>query len=605
MWTREEVHEAGLDVFANFLSMVWAHLGLPEPDEVQLEFAHFLQYGPKRLIIEAFRGAGKTWITGAFAVWNLFLNPQINILIVSASQGYADKIATFIGQIIGEMEILSFLRPREGQRSSVIAFDVGPARPNPVPSVSSVGLGGQMTGNRSDIVIADDCETPKNSYTDLLRVKLRETVKEFEALLKPAESSEIEPRVIYLGTPHTEETLYNKLRASGYTLVVWPAEIPEFPAKYKGALAPKIQARVDAGEPAGTPVEPKRHSRDELAGRLVSFGFTQYQMQYMLDPSPADRDRLPLRTGDLLVYDFDEKETPIRFVWSRDGDYTIQNYPSGGLDGDVWRSPMFVSPERSDYQGTVMCIDPSGKGTDETGYSIVRYAQGLLYWVACGGFKDGLSDETQQALATLAVTHRVTHVALEPNYGGGAFGQLLKPWLVRIAEKLKEANPDMGYFIPSLVEDMKWSRGQKEVRILDVLEPLIQSHKIIVSRDLIDKEMRQMELSEDQRYSVIYQMTRLTRLKGCLAHDDRIESLAMCGEYWAHRMARDQVKMVQRYREEERMKELHKLMKISRMGGVMFTDNRIGRETPKDRNCIQPDTGNTPFNWREAFGNRG
>ncbi len=600
-WTKDEIHEAGLDVFANFLSLVWAHLGLPEPDAVQLEMAHFLQYGDKRLVLEGFRGAGKTWITGAFAVWNLLIDQQLNVLVVSASQGYADKVATFISQIVRDMPILSFLRPRDDQRSSVIAFDVAGARPNPVPSVSSVGLGGQMTGNRSDIVIVDDSETPKNSFTDLLRTKLAVTVKEFDALLKPKKDA----RIIYLGTPHTEETLYNKLRELGYTLVIWPSEVPAFPDKYKDCLSPLVKQMIANGVPSGTPIEPTRHGLDELAQRKAALGFTQYQMQYMLDPSPSDLDRLPLRCGDFIVYDFDIKDTPIRFVWTRDPRYTIPNYPAGGMDGDVWRSPLFTSTERSDYQGTVMAIDPSGKGTDETGYSIVRYAQGLLYWVACGGYKDGLSDATQQSLATKAILHRCTHVILEPNYGGGAFGQLLKPWLVKVFEEMATANPEQKYLIPALVEDFKWSRGQKERRILDTLEPLIQSHKVIISRALIDEDMKWRGADdENQMYSVIYQMTRLTRDKGSLAHEDRIESLAMAGEYWAHRMARDQQKMVQRHNDDARAKELKKMMQISRMGGIMITDMRIGREMSQmPKHTIQKDSGNTHTDWRRDRGN--
>jgi hypothetical protein len=494
------------------------------------------------------------------------------------------------------MEILRWLQPRDGQRSSAVAFDVAPAEPDPAPSVSSIGIGGQLTGNRADVIIADDVETSKNSFTDLLRLKLREIVKEFGAVLKPTEDA----RIIYLGTPHVEQTLYNEMENRGYTVRIWPAMVPAFPEKYKGRLGPYVARMVARGVPQGTPVEPLRHNLEELRKREVELGYTQFQMQYMLDPTPSDAARFPLKTMDCLVWDFDTHTAPIRFVHSRDKEYIIPNYPSGGLDGDVWFKPCFVSPERSEFQGTIMCIDPSGKGEDETGYSIVRFCQGVLHWVECGGFFDGLSEETQAGLATRAVLNRVTHVGLEPNFGGGAFGQLLKVWLVKVGEQMRASDPS--FFIPSLIEDMPWSKGQKEVRILDTLEPAIQSHRVIVSRELIDLDMKQYE--KDFRYSVIYQMTRLTRDKGSLAHEDRLESLAMAVEYFARRLARDQVKMVARFNEENRSKELKKLMEISKLGGVLLTDRRIGHEQKPKGPLMYTPTDNTPFDWRTAFGNR-
>ena len=423
--------------------------------------------------------------------------------------------------------MLKHLRPREGQRSSTVAFDVGPALTDVARSVSSIGIGGQLTGGRSDIIVADDIETSKNSFTDLLRLKIRGQVTEFEAVVKPGDES----RIIFLGTPHVEQTLYNEMEARGYTVRIWPAKVPAFPDKYKGRLGPVINQMLADGIPAGTAVEPRRHSLAELEKKEASMGFSQFEMQFMLDPTPSDSNRFPLKTGDLIVWDFDTHTAPIRFVHSRDSEYSIPHYPSGGLDGDVWRRPAFVSDERSEFQGTVLCIDPSGKGEDETGYSIVRYCQGVLHWVECGGFFDGLSEETQAGLATRAVLNRVSHVGLEPNWGGGVFGQLLKPWLVKVSEAMKAANPEAGYFTPSLIEDMPWSRGQKEVRILDVLEPAFQSHRIIIERSLIDNDMKPGgQYEKDFRYSVIYQMTRLTRDKGSLAHEDRLGVLGhVCG----------------------------------------------------------------------------
>jgi hypothetical protein len=90
-------------------------------------------------------------------------------MVVSASQALADNFSIFCKSLIDDMELLQFLARGSTQRTSNIMFDVGPATPDPSPSVKSVGLTGQLTGSRADVIIADDIEIPKNSYTHVLR----------------------------------------------------------------------------------------------------------------------------------------------------------------------------------------------------------------------------------------------------------------------------------------------------------------------------------------------------------------------------------------------------------------------------------------------------
>ena len=52
--------------FKLFLQALWEQLDLPSPTRAQYAIADYLQNGPKRLQIQAFRGVGKSWITGAF-----------------------------------------------------------------------------------------------------------------------------------------------------------------------------------------------------------------------------------------------------------------------------------------------------------------------------------------------------------------------------------------------------------------------------------------------------------------------------------------------------------------------------------------------------------
>src|SRR6056297_1593416 len=84
-----------LSDFRVFLAVVWKALQLPPPTPVQNELAYYLQHGPKRKIIQAYRGAGKSWITSGFVLWSLARDPERKFMVVSASKSRADDFSTF------------------------------------------------------------------------------------------------------------------------------------------------------------------------------------------------------------------------------------------------------------------------------------------------------------------------------------------------------------------------------------------------------------------------------------------------------------------------------------------------------------------------------
>lgn len=214
-----------LEDFRVFLTMVWRHLNLPDPTPIQLDIARYLQHGPRRKLVEAFRGVGKSWITSAYVVWKLRMNPDRKFMIVSASKDRADNFSTFTLRLINELPLLQCLIPRTDQRCSKLCFDVAPAHADHAPSVTSKGIFSQITGGRADEIIADDIEVPNNSFTQGMRDKLSEAVKEFDAILKPGGI------ITYLGTPQTEQSLYNSLPDRGYDARIWPARYPTIEQK--------------------------------------------------------------------------------------------------------------------------------------------------------------------------------------------------------------------------------------------------------------------------------------------------------------------------------------------------------------------------------------
>lgn len=523
--------------FRNFLFLAWDHLGLPEPTPEQYDIAEYLQHGPRRKMIMAFRGVGKSWVYGAFAAWRLYCNPDWKIVCVSGTKAAADALAQFVKRLIDEMPILQHLKPRPGQRDSVVVFDVGPARLSKDPSFKSVGITGQITGSRADETIADDIETTNNSYTQTGRDRLLELIKEFAAISKPETGY-----ITYLGTPQSEMSIYNELPGRGYEIRVWPVRVPANPETYKGRLAPFVYDMIARGVPAGTPVSP-RFGEDKLIEAEAEYGRSGFALQYMLDTSLSDADRFPLKLRDLIVMALDREQAPARLMWSNDPKEVIEGIHTAGLTGDRYHRPGWRSAESAPYTGCVMAIDPSGRGSDETTYAIVKILHGTLFLVASGGFREGYSEATLRGLSVLAAEWKVNHVIVEANFGDGMFNQLLKPVMARIH--------------PCVIEEVKHST-QKERRIADTLEPLMNQHRLVVDKAVIDKDAKET----DPKFQLFYQMTRLTRERGALRKDDRLDVLAMAVAYWVEQMGRDQDKALAEHQEALREEELRRFSEI-------------------------------------------
>ena len=523
-WTSEQIEAAKKD-FRKFLFILWDEIALPEPTEIQYAMATLLMTCPyKRFIIEGFRGVAKSFITCAYVVWSLWNNPQLKILIVSASKDRADANAVFIRRILYLLDFLSDLRPRDGQRNTQNLFDVGLAIPDISPSVKSVGITGQITGSRADILVADDVEIPNNSSTQVRRDKLFEDVKEFDAIIKPGESS----KIIYLGTPQNEMSLYSELQNRGYETYIFPIVYPETPEErdfYGDRLAPYLAKRYDKSPAvwAGKPTDPRRFPEEEIAERRLSYGKAGFSLQFKLNTNLSDYEKFPLKVQDLIISDVDLDETSLKWAWASSYEYRLNQLPCVAIKGDYFYRELSRSSEVAKYTGTVMAIDPSGRGKDETAYAIVKYLNGYLFAVDIGGFSEGYSDSVLTQLANKAKVYGVNEIVVEANFGDGMFTQLFKPVLNKIH--------------PCAIQEVKNTK-QKEARIIDTLEPVMMRHKLIIPVSVIKEDYRIYE-DKGKEYSLIYQMTRLSRDKGSLAHDDRLDSLTMAVSYWLEVMDRD------------------------------------------------------------------
>jgi hypothetical protein len=507
--------------FKLFLQALWQQLDLPSPTRAQYAIADYLQYGPKRLQIQAFRGVGKSWITGAFVLWTLFNNPEKKIMIISASKERADNMSIFLQKLIIETPWLVHLRPKsDDSRWSRISFDVN-CSPHQAPSVKSVGITGQLTGSRADLMILDDIEVPGNSMTEMMREKLLQLCTEAESILTPKKDS----RIMYLGTPQTTFTIYRKLAERNYRPFVWPARYPRSLANYEGLIAPQLQEDIDQGIEAWAVTDPDRFSADDLLEREAAMGRSNFMLQFMLDTTLSDAEKFPLKFSDLVVTSVNPTQAPDSVVWCSDPRNVLRDLPTVGLPGDYFYSPMQLQGEWGPYAETICSIDPSGRGTDETAATYISQRNGFLYVHEVRAYRDGYSDTTLLDILRGCKKFNVTKLLIETNFGDGIVAELFKKHLQQTKQAID-------------VEEVR-ANVRKEDRIIDALEPVMNQHRLIVDRSVIEWDYASNKDAppEDRLlYMLFYQMSRMCREKGAVRHDDRLDSLAQGVKYFIDAM---------------------------------------------------------------------
>jgi len=502
--------------FKLFLQALWTQLDLPSPTRAQYAIADYLQHGPKRLQIQAFRGVGKSWITGAFVLWTLFNDVEKKIMIISASKERADNMSIFLQKLIIETPWLSHLRPKsDDARWSRISFDVN-CSPHQAPSVKSVGITGQLTGSRADLMILDDIEVPGNSMTELMREKLLQLCTEAESILTPKNDS----RIMFLGTPQTVFTVYRKLAERNYRPFVWPARYPRKTSNYEGLLAPQLQEDIEAG------VEPwhvtdDRFEDEDLIEREAAMGRSNFMLQFMLDTSLSDADKFPLKMADLIVTSVNPDKCPESIVWCSDPANVIKDAPTVGLPGDYFYSPMQQVGEWLPYAETICSIDPSGRGADETTAAYISQRNGFLYVHEMRAYRSGYADETLLDILRGCKKYKASSLLIESNFGDGIVAELFR-------KHIQTMQMNIG------ITETR-ANVRKEDRIIDSLEPVLNQHRLVVDRSVIDWDYKSNPDEAPERrllYMLFYQMSRMCREKGAVRHDDRIDCLAQGVKYF-------------------------------------------------------------------------
>ena len=169
-------------------------------------------------------------------------------------------------------------------------------------------------------------------------------------------------------------------------------------------------------------------------------------------------------------------------------------------------------------------------------------------------------------LVKVAKENKVNQILIESNFGDGMFQELLRPYL----------NEEY----PVATEEVRSSK-QKELRIIDTLEPVMNQHRLIFDRSVIEEDYRTIQKYPEERareYLLGYQMTRITRERGALIHDDRLDALAGAVAYWVEVMGVDQDSQIA----EQKRADLEAAVKV-------FTMPAKANDTIFDMFCLTGD----------------
>ena len=545
--------------------------------DIQVDIGNYLEHGPQYLMIQAQRSQAKSSIVAIYSVWCLIHDPTCRVLIVSAGSDVAGEIANWVIQIIMNWDILECIRPdrQHGDRSSVKAFDIhwqlkGAEKS---PSVACIGITANMQGRRADLLIADDIESTKNGLTEIQRAALQEKSKDFTSICQNG-------RIAYLGTPQTTESIYNALPARGYKVRIWPGRYPtrEQLSNYGDMLAPYIRAKLEkdptlqtGGGPLGDqgrPTDPILLPEHALTKKEIDQGPAYFQLQHMLNTRLMDKDRYPLKSKNLVVMSLSLDSAPGKIEWLPDTSKTVPVY---GLPQafDLY-APYACSQDLFPYEGRLIYVDPAGGGQngDETVASVTYFLHGYIFLQEQLALPGGSEKEVFSDLSLLALRHMVNHIYVEENFGKGMFAQMWRPILL-------ETYKNQGHSGCPQIEDV-WESGQKELRIIDTLEPVMGRHRLIVNEDVWHKDVEQVQkypVDLRSTYTLAHQLSKITRDRNALVHDDRVDSLAGAIRPWLDQLAIDEDLRIQQKQTNENVKHMEMWME----GSPEFHSSQVTR----------------------------
>jgi hypothetical protein len=176
-----------------------------------------------------------------------------------------------------------------------------------------------------------------------------------------------------------------------------------------------------------------------------------------------------------------------------------------------------------------VALKSSVRGQDEASHAVLELPHGWMFFVSSGGLLRGDDDKTLNALVAIAKKHEIKLILYEPNYGGGVPSGLL-------VSALQQDPYELG------VEDTEGRFVVKDQRIVDVLEPAVDHHRLTVGPSAVEQDFDCTKHIDGKRRSLdglFHQMPSMVGAEIAPAQDGRLYALAAAAVHVLEDTARD------------------------------------------------------------------
>lgn len=418
--------------FATFFAL-WADLrGWVVPD-IHWQAVHWLEHRGTLAVMRCFRGFSKSTILSVYNAWRYYKDPSFRILHQSESDGTAYKTSRDTQAVLRRHPLTQGMMP-DGQ-GTVEQWWVGGAMEFDARNASmyAKGILSNVTSARADECQNDDIEVPKNIGTPEAREKLRYRLGEQVHILVPGGAR------LFIGTPHTHDSLYDEMQALGadcLTIRMFEHEhridnatkaaydLPFAPEYVFFGIGKTARLMVDgkdyrlkgtrlvfASAPGGLVdcysgcAWPERFDRDELEKRRrETRTINEFDSQYQLHSKPVHEIRLD--PGKMIPYDVKPR------------------IETANKETMLMLGKVRVVGAAARWDCALGKVD-----SDASAFSAVfTDARGQLYWQFAEGLTGDIDAQCQRVRA-LVLENFIPRVTVETNGIGGFVAAILRKHL--------------------------------------------------------------------------------------------------------------------------------------------------------------------------------
>lgn len=401
--------------------------------------------GDRRLLLMAFRSAGKSTVVGMWCAWRLYRCPNTRILVLAADQALATKMVLNVRRVVERHPLCAAIRPRRAEEWAADRFTVRRRGAPRDPSMLARGILANFTGSRAEVIVADDVEVPNTADTAMKRAALRARLQEASFVLVPGGT------MLFIGTPHTADSIYldpDKPVPAGAG--------PPFLADCARLVLPIMDRH-------GRSLWPERFPPDAINALRRRAGPARFLSQMMLEPMRPDAARLDPST--LIRY---SDELVLR---AGNGGAELRIGSTRVVSASTFWDPAFGAPGRGDASVLAALF-----ADDHGGYWLHRIA----YLTHDPASDEAAAMQLCRQVADIVMELHLPAVTIESN----GIGKFLPGFLKQEFNRRRLSCPVLD----------KPSTRNKDERILAALEPVLaarslHAHETVFATPLI-QEMR-------------------------------------------------------------------------------------------------------------------